>query len=615
MAKKSRNYWRKRFESLEEAQLNKGVEYYDSLEREYKKASHIIQTEINAWYGRFALNNNISLGEAKQLLSTKELEEFKWDVNEYIKYGKENAVNEMWMKELDNASARVHISRLEALKIQIQNQVEVLYSNQTDGIDKLARNIYTDGYYHTAFEVQRGFNIGYTFPSLNANQLNRVISRPWTPDGSNFKDKCWTAKRDLVNTLHTQLTQAIIRGDSPDKAIKAIAKQFDVSKNRAGRLVMTESAFFASAAQMDCYKELDVEKYEIVATLDNHTSALCQDLDGKVFDMKDYQVGITAPPFHPWCRTCTVPYFDDNFGERAARGADGKTYYVPSDMKYKDWKKKYVIKEEDGIIKNNKLADVVNKVKALNLQDYANRSDLGKDILKALDLEYIPVDVRPISAHGFCAIENSDIVNIKEYVLNSKDQRENNYKIKTALHEAFHAKANGMEFDYHKIKQNWIQIEETLTESAAHYLAKAVGIMEEISPAYAEKLVEMLPRLKQLDRFKLCSTIADFGEVAWIDRLNGVAPVWRDLFRESMETKHDWKQYSKQYFSYIRDKEDELVSKMLENMPQYTSYKEDMINDCKGAMKSIENGTSMNQNQQTVFQNVLIITMNRVGVK
>jgi hypothetical protein len=59
--------------------------------------------------------------------------------------------------------------------------------------------------------------------------------------------------------------------------------------------------------------------------------------------MKDYQVGVTAPPFHPWCRTTTVPYFEDNYGERAARDEKtGKTYYVPSNMKYADWKKTFV---------------------------------------------------------------------------------------------------------------------------------------------------------------------------------------------------------------------------------------------------------------------------------
>jgi len=79
-----------------------------------------------------------------------------------------------------------------------------------------------------------------------------------------------------------------------------------------------------------------------VATLDSHTSEICRELDGHVEDMKNYEPGVTAPPFHPWCRTTTVPYFEDNYGERAAKGADGKTYYVPSNMKYNDWKETFV---------------------------------------------------------------------------------------------------------------------------------------------------------------------------------------------------------------------------------------------------------------------------------
>ncbi len=108
---------------------------------------------------------------------------------------------------------------------------------------------------------------------------------------------------------------------------------------------MTEEAFFSSAAQKDCFKELDVEQFEIVATLDSHTSDICQEMDGKHFPMSQWEVGVTAPPFHVWCRLTTVLFFDDEFdsvGERAARGADGKTYFVPADMTYKEWEKVFV---------------------------------------------------------------------------------------------------------------------------------------------------------------------------------------------------------------------------------------------------------------------------------
>ena len=108
---------------------------------------------------------------------------------------------------------------------------------------------------------------------------------------------------------------------------------------------MTEQAYFHSVAQQEAIKELDVEEFEVVATLDNITSEICQEMDGKHFPMKDYEPGVTAPPFHPWCRSVTVPYFDDDWGrsgERAARGEDGKTYYVPSDMTYPEWQKSFV---------------------------------------------------------------------------------------------------------------------------------------------------------------------------------------------------------------------------------------------------------------------------------
>lgn len=121
-----------------------------------------------------------------------------------------------------------------------------------------------------------------------------------------------------------------------------------MSKGRASNLVMTESAFFASAAQRDCFNDLDVERYEVVATLDSHTSQTCRDMDGHVFDMKDYEVGATAPPFHGRCRSVTAPWFDDNYiEERAARGADGKTYYVPGNMKYEDWYEVFVEQSSD----------------------------------------------------------------------------------------------------------------------------------------------------------------------------------------------------------------------------------------------------------------------------
>lgn len=372
-------YWQKRFEMLEDARNKTAMQTVRSVTPAFDKAQAQIEKEINAWYARFAKNNQISLQEAKKLLNTKELKEFRWDVQEYIKYGRQNALDQAWMKELENASARFHISRLEALKIRTQNAAERAFGNELDQLDSMAARIYTDDYYHTAYEIQRGLGIGWDVGQVDQRKLDSIVSKPWTTDKQTFSNRIWKSKTQLLDSLHTELTQMCILGKAPDQAINVISKRMNVSKGQAGRLVMTEAAYFGSVAQKDCFNDLDVEKFEVVATLDSKTSDICQQMDGKVFDMKDFQAGVTAPPFHCWCRSCTVPWFEDNDdGMRAARDADGQTYYVPSNMKYEDWKNSFV----DGGSKDNlnPVLDVEDLKKRLTDEEY-KLDDLKKQFM------------------------------------------------------------------------------------------------------------------------------------------------------------------------------------------------------------------------------------------
>lgn len=349
---KNSEYWKKRFELLEQSQNQQGLQCYADIEKQYRQAQKQIEGQIAAWYQRFAKNNGITLADARKMLTSKELEELKWDINQYIRYGEENAINGTWVKQLENASARYHISRLEALKLQTQQSIEAMFGNQLDSIDSAMRNIYTSGYYRTAFEIQKGVGVGWDFATLDEKQISKIINKPWAVDGKNFSERVWGNRQKLVNELNTELTRNIILGQDPQKAIDAIARKMNTSKTAAGRLVMTEEAFFSSAAQKDCFAELDVEQFEIVATLDSHTSDICREMDGKHFPMSQWEVGVTAPPFHVWCRSTTVPFFDDEFdsvGERAARGEDGKTYYVPANMTYKQWQQSFVEGDKTGL--------------------------------------------------------------------------------------------------------------------------------------------------------------------------------------------------------------------------------------------------------------------------
>lgn len=343
-------YWKQRFTQLEAAQNRKGATAYLEIEKQYKAAQNELEAQIARWYQRFADSNGISLAQAKQWLKGQDLAEFKWDVKEYIKYGKENAINGAWMQELENASSKFHISRLEALQIQTQNSLETMFAQQMGTMKKALSDVYASGYYHTAYTVQQGFGLGWDISGLDQAQIEKVLSKPWAVDGYNFSTRIWNSKTKLIGEVHNELSKNLLTGADPQKAIDSLAKKMGTSKSNAGRLVMTEQAYFSSAAQKDCFNDLDVEEYEIVATLDSHTSDICRSLDGRVFKMSDYKPGVTAPPFHVYCRSTTAPHFKENFdaGERAARGADGKTYYVPDDVTYSEWKKAFVDGDKSG---------------------------------------------------------------------------------------------------------------------------------------------------------------------------------------------------------------------------------------------------------------------------
>lgn len=348
MKKRSGQYWHDRMKALENEQYAKTTEYYNDIQKQFRMAQNDVQIDIERWYQRLADNNDISLAAAKQLLKKDELEEFHWTVTEYIKHGEDNGVNQKWMKQLENASAKVHINRLEAMKIQVQQHAEILYQKYEHGMADFLGQTYAEGFYHTAYELAKGTGAGSNLARLGTDKIDKVICKPWAQDGKSFSDRIWENKDKLVRELHTELAQSIIRGENPDEAAKRLANKMGSKLSQARTLVYTESAAISAASQKDSFSELGVGEFEVVETLDSHTCKTCGDMDGQHFPMKDFEIGITAPPFHPRCRGCTCPYFDDEFtnGKRVARGEDGKEYFVPENTTYNEWKKKFVSKEE-----------------------------------------------------------------------------------------------------------------------------------------------------------------------------------------------------------------------------------------------------------------------------
>ena len=338
---KNADYWRGRFALLEADAHRTADGSLRNLEDLYRGAEQSVTREMESWYQRFARNNQITLAEARRLLTTGQLEEFRWTAEQYAKAAQKADLSKEWIKKLENASARVHISRLEAIQLQIQQQAELLFGNQLDEIDGLLRRIVADGRTRTAYEIQKGLGFGWDIAALDGAKLDALLKTPWTTDGRTFRDRCWTDKTALVEAVQREMIQGMLRGDPPAKAVEAIRKQFGVARSKAARLVHTETTYFSALSKAQTYRELGVEQIEIVETLDGRTCSICGALDGKVISLAEYQPGVTAPPFHPNCRGTTCPYYDDMEGQRAARDAGGEVYYLPADTTYQQWKKAF----------------------------------------------------------------------------------------------------------------------------------------------------------------------------------------------------------------------------------------------------------------------------------
>ena len=357
-------YWETRIEKLNNETYKDADKYVRELRNLYEQEINNIEEKIYNHLSKLQEEaGGISLFEAKKLLNDKELGFFKMDLDDFIKKSQGNISPDI-EKELNIISRRVRISRLQAMEVELKKTVAGLMSEEEKRLFVSLGKTYEKRYYKELYELQR--ITGYdSVRKISKDDLKTILNNPWTSDGREFSQRIWDRGDKLVNSLRDNLTRNIASGASPKESIKDIESQFNVSKAAASRLVYTETAAISSKATQDSYKGIGVKKYEILATLDLRTSDICRSKDGKIYDIKDYRVGITAPPFHPNCRTTTIPCFDDDLerrldssvGRMARDPKSGKNKSVEN-LSYKKWYKKYVDGENSGEKGYNKYKDL-----------------------------------------------------------------------------------------------------------------------------------------------------------------------------------------------------------------------------------------------------------------
>src|SRR5690606_23066245 len=133
---RDRDYWRRRSEQVALVQFEKADRYAERLLKEYQRAIRRIERDIEAFYARYAVENQVTMDEARRLLTSGELREFRLTLEEFIEQAKNNA-DGRWTRQLNAIYYRTRISRLEALLVQIRQEVELLLGNARAGTQEL----------------------------------------------------------------------------------------------------------------------------------------------------------------------------------------------------------------------------------------------------------------------------------------------------------------------------------------------------------------------------------------------------------------------------------------------------------------------------------------------
>lgn len=321
--------------------------YKKTLDDAFQLAGNKLNEKIYKYLHRIAKDNDLTLDMAKKALDREELKGFKLELDEYIRLGK-GPRNDEITKMLKNASNRVHISRLQALEAHKEAILADLY----DKLEITSKGVINQETMAAYKNIVKGLESIKGAPSMssrmNQEEILLLLEEPWGQGDFTYSKDIYSNYKQMSHVLQQELMQNAMGVQSIDETTRNVSDRLQIGANNADRLVRTEYAANKSKLNQRLREKEDFYGYMIIATLDNRTSKKCRKLDHTRVKTKDYKVGVTAPPFHPRCRTVTIdifskeefnqePGFDNASLVRAARDVvSGKTY-LTENVPYPVW--------------------------------------------------------------------------------------------------------------------------------------------------------------------------------------------------------------------------------------------------------------------------------------
>lgn len=377
---KNIKYW----EMREARNMYKDMQLAEDCAKElsviYSKAAIYTAKQIEGIFNRFASKHHLTREEAINLLSEADSRNFEKLLEAYK--NKTGAQKREVLAELEAPAYKNRMKRLDDIDKSINRLINAVASKERDAIDKTMRKVYESSYHHAVYEAARMSGLDLQTGPIDEGALETILKKKWS--GQNYSERVWNNTQKVADALKEEFMIGALTGKTEKEMTDSINEQFLSGRNKARRLVRTESSYIHNEAHFQAYKDYGIEEYRFVATLDLRTSQICRERDGSVYRVNDKKIGVNAPPMHPWCRSTTIMNLDDETMhnlERFARDpVTGERMKVPADETYKEWHQRMV--EKHG-------AEAINTAEK-SIKNYSSDKVQYQNYINVLGNKFVP---------------------------------------------------------------------------------------------------------------------------------------------------------------------------------------------------------------------------------
>jgi len=291
----SANYWKS-----EHNKLHKRVDAdAKDLDVIYRAKLKQVEAQIEAFYTKYAVENVITVKQAKTLLTAKEFREFNAKLRLWIK-NDTYISDKSFIATIDRLAGTSKINRLQRLEAEITANLSELKQTHLESMEDSLIKTFEE----TEEATQKVIDID--FKQTSEYKMRVVINTEF--QGRRFSPRVWTQRSNLGKKLFSTMLDNFSKGSNWLDLKADLKRSFGVSDFEARRLLITETARINSIAKESSFTDAGFSMYQYIAVSDDKTTQICNNLDDKIFRLEDMIVGVNAPPTHIYCRSTIVPY-------------------------------------------------------------------------------------------------------------------------------------------------------------------------------------------------------------------------------------------------------------------------------------------------------------------